>query len=181
MTIKDFRDAVEWNLAVLAGLGSAMAIISAIVHLGDIGLEATLQVLVGYYRSFLSPLYDLVTNLPIVIPSICVDFLIPFLIGITINFRLLFGIAHVERTYKFPPNLRKSRTHLIVPFSPWLITTLLSYRKQVEIRFRHGRPQSDLQAMDTLTLSLIRKVFLSIALIPLSVILFFIYNAFPVT
>ena len=111
--LEDFRHSLNWGLAMLAGLISAMSIIKVLVFAFDIGLIPLLDRIVAFYRGVLQPLYELVALLPLpfTIPQWAIDLLIVYFIGVTISYRQYQGLLlNIEGmlSYRFSPSISDS-------------------------------------------------------------------------
>ena len=178
----DLVGALGWALMVVAGLGSIMAIVNAIVHVGKVGLDEFLQDLLSYYRSFFDPIRELALLLGLPPPpQALLDVAAFYFVGMAISQRLWRAVRHVEEEIGAPPKLRRASAWRVVPYSPALLVSSLHFRKEIALRRRHMPVGTELEARDRVTISLLDKTLVSIALVPVGVVLFFVYNAFKVT
>lgn len=175
------KGATAWAISIVGVLASAMALINAILFLTTVGLDAFLMKFVEFYRSSLEPLYQLVELLPISIPRICADLLVVYAVGVAISWRLFSGIKHVENVNNFAQELHCSPLGIAIPYNLYWFIYLFHLRKHIGIRQRYGIPEGELKALDASTLALLGQTLVSVALVPLGVLLFFIYNEFRVT
>ena len=179
--------AFAWAFGVVAMIASSMALINAIGFVVEFGLDVFLQRLAGYYRAFSEPMVNLIALVQVREPQVVATLILVCLVGVFINLRLSVVLKHREETNKYPTHLRHSWMSIAAPYNVFLFRHFLSSRKAAQIRYRHVRdlghlrPIRSLEARDELALYLFNQTLLFIVLIPVGVLMFFVYHALKVT
>jgi hypothetical protein len=84
---KRARRAVVFWMTVLSIITGTMSAISAVVHVFDVGLFSTAEVIVDYYRAVTEPVYGYLIYIGLKLPRAALDILILYLVLLGICFR----------------------------------------------------------------------------------------------
>lgn len=168
---KSLKGAGGWVLMLLATIASAMSLIKAIVYILNVGLTPFLGSIVDYYRGLLKPLYDLIYLIPwpFVIPEYAIDLFVVYLIGVGISYRI----------YYFCLFRSGGVLSIFVPYNPVLLSHTLTIRKTQKVLVEILSSVAGQENQSKLwgkTIAISNQALISIALIPILIIVFFAFN-----
>jgi len=182
--VDHFKHSLVWLLTVLASLVSAMSLIKLILFGFDIGLVPVLEAIIDWYRVKLKPFYDLVQLLFwfTVVQEWMIDLFLLYAIGVGITFRLEFSSRRVTIMSYYSPWQNIYRVAVYSIFRPYNIYLAISMYKSLarskgtdtfNASLHYGFIAKDVGVAGA---KYMIRALLSIALIPIAVIIFFAYN-----
>lgn len=187
----ELRGAMVWLMAVMAGLVSGMSLIKSVVTLIGLGLTKYASALIEYYRQLARPIYDLLNMLlpfSIVMNELLTDFLLLYCVGFGITLRP-FSFGNVLPAFIENDSGKVTRVEIhcvnrfswkvFIPYNiMYLARSIERYRAVLMMNnSRLYAPGSSPHPIFKATATQIRQTWLSLALIPVALIVFFSINS----
>jgi len=203
---KILKEALDSGLLLIGSAISALSLLKALVFLLKIGLSGFTEKLIAYYRGVLQPLYDLIEfiPLPFAISEQAIDIAIFLFVGFSTSVRIYFGAYKKLHQRETSVGLARftvkklSYVHALIPFNLYLLfkTWWLTKNPSKDAAFSRSvmemveRSDEDtsflpkgaviasrvVEKNDERLSAAVNRVLIAVALIPIIIVLFFVYN-----